>query len=220
MKSKPKSLVLTIKHRREPDGLVRSGFSGAIIDRMGSDETRTDTDTTVAFLRGINNIGQKTVKMDSLRRAFEKMGHQNVRTHLASGNVVFETPKISRAKLVKIIGDRLERALGYEITVILRALSDLEALYDSKPFRNVVVTPRTKLWVTFLGKKPKSSLKIPFTSPRKDFRIVRVSAMEVCSVLTPSRRRGGTRLMSFLDKEFGRNITTRNWNTIVRILRG
>ena len=220
MKSNPKSLVLTINRRREPDGLVRSGFSGAFIDRMGTDETRTDTDATVAFLRGINNIGQKPVKMDALRRAFEKMGHQNVRTHLASGNVVFETPKINPNKLVKAIGDRLEQALGFEITVILRDLSDLEALYDSKPFKNVTITPRTKLWVTFLAEKPKSRLKTPFTSPRKDFRIVRVSATEVCSVLIPSRRRGGTRLMSFLDKEFGRNITTRNWNTIVRILRG
>jgi uncharacterized protein (DUF1697 family) len=187
---------------------------------MRTGKTRNDRDATVAFLRGVNNIGQKTMKMDSLRRTFENMGHQNVRTHLASGNVVFETPRLGPRKLVKTIGDRLEQTLGYEITVIVRALSDLEALFDSKPFKNVAVTPRTRLWVTFLAEKSRSSLKVPFTSPRKDFRIVSVSATEVCSVVTPSRTRGGTRLMSFLDKEFGRNITTRNWNTIVRILRG
>src|ERR1700704_5842415 len=181
---------------------------------MRSGETRKDRDATVAFLRGINNLGQKPVKMDSLKRVFEKMGHRNVRTHLASGNVVFETPKISTKKVAKTIGDRLEQAPGFETTVVLRALSDLEALVDSEPFKNVAVTPRTKLWVTFLAEKPKSRLKIPFTSPKKDFRIVRVSATEVCSVITPSRKRGGTRLMSFLEKEFGRNVTTRNWNTI------
>ena len=197
-----------------------SGSRANNFDRTGSDKARKDRDATVAFLRGINIIGHKTLKMDSLRRAFETMGHQNVRTHLASGNVVFETQKMSPKKLVKTIGERLEQALGYEITAILRSLSDLEDLVDSKPFKNVAVTPRTKLWVTFLAEKPMSSLKIPFTSPRKDFRIVRVSATEVCSVLNLSRRRGGTHLMSFLDKEFGRNITTRNWNTIVRILRG
>ncbi len=42
----------------------------------------------VAFLRAIN-VGGHVVKMDELRRLFEKLGFTNVETFIASGNVIF-----------------------------------------------------------------------------------------------------------------------------------
>jgi uncharacterized protein (DUF1697 family) len=44
---------------------------------MGQGNTMT---SYVAFLRGINNIGCKTVKMVELKRAFEANGFHNVKT--------------------------------------------------------------------------------------------------------------------------------------------
>ena len=41
----------------------------------------------VAFLRGINSGGNQTVRMEVLRKTFEDLGFENVRTVLASGNV-------------------------------------------------------------------------------------------------------------------------------------
>jgi uncharacterized protein (DUF1697 family) len=45
----------------------------------------------VAFLRGINVGGGRTVKMQSLRQVFESLGFSRVATFIASGNVLFET---------------------------------------------------------------------------------------------------------------------------------
>ena len=53
---------------------------------------------TVAFLRGIN-LGRRTIKMDALRKTFESAGYKNVKTILASGNVVFETNATDAKKL-------------------------------------------------------------------------------------------------------------------------
>ena len=44
--------------------------------------------TYVAFLLGINVGGHRKIKMSDLRTLFEKMGFSNVKTVLASGNVI------------------------------------------------------------------------------------------------------------------------------------
>lgn len=81
------------------------------------------------------------------------------------------------------------------------------------------------MYVTFLPEKSKDYVKIPYLpaqageSPEKDFTILRVTDNEVCSVLTLSKERKTTDAMHILEKTFGKNITTRNWNTIIRILK-
>ena len=172
----------------------------------------------VAFLRGINVGGHNPVKMDALRKAFEALGFQNVKTVLASGNVLFEAPKYGPLSLARTIEHKLEVAFGHKICVLLRSLGQLEEVANSRPFQNINVTPQTRLYVTFLSEKLKSELKFPHESPDKGFTILRISSSEVCSVLTRSPTGQTTGLMDFLERELGRNITTRNWNTITRIL--
>ncbi len=175
--------------------------------------------TYVGFLRGINVGGNKIVKMETLKTTFGSMGFQNVKTILASGNILFETAKTDGAALSKRIGDTLEKTVGFPISVIVRSIGEIQHLADADPFKGITITPQTRLYMTFLSEKPKSTLKIPYESPEKDFKILQVSDSEICSVLTVSKERGTTDAMNILEKEFGRNITTRNWNTILRILK-
>ena len=172
-----------------------------------------------AFLRGINVGGHKVIKMEALKKAFESFGFQNVKTLLASGNVLFETAESDSNALTQKIEQNLKKTFGFEVGTLLRTKQKMHALADSEPFKKMKVTPHTRLYVTFLKERSKSGLKIPYESPEKDFRIVSVSAGEVCSVVTLSPKRQTTDLMVFLEKEFGRNITTRNWNTITRLLK-
>ena len=102
---------------------------------------------------------------------------------------------------------------------MLCTIEKIENLVDENPFKKVPVTAFTRLYVTFLSEKPKTNLKIPYESPKKDFKIIRVSSGTVCSVGTLSKNGQTIDLMSFLEKEFGKKVTTRNWNTITRILK-
>jgi len=104
------------------------------------------------------------------------------------------------------------------VGVTLRTFSEIQKFVKSAPFKNVTVTPQTRLYVTFRRDKTKGSLKIPYQSPEKDFQILRASPTEVCSVLTLSPGRRTPELMSILEKEFGKTVTTRNWNTIIKVL--
>ncbi len=53
----------------------------------------------VAMLRGINVGGHKRIKMEQLRKSFEALGFERVKTYIQSGNVVFNTAKVSPAGL-------------------------------------------------------------------------------------------------------------------------
>jgi uncharacterized protein (DUF1697 family) len=158
--------------------------------------------------------------MEELKKAFESMGFANVKTLLASGNVLFETQETGTDNLIKRIEEKLEKELGHEIGVMLRTIEEIQNLADADPFKNIKVTPQTRFYITFLSEKPKSALKIPYESIEKDIKIVHVSASEICSFITLSPKRGTSDLMSVLEKEFGRKVTTRNWSTVTKILKG
>ncbi|HEV8385368.1 MAG TPA: DUF1697 domain-containing protein, partial [Candidatus Acidoferrales bacterium] len=157
---------------------------------------------------------------DALAQAFAAMGFKNVRTLLASGNVLFEAPAGSREKLAGKISGKLAGTFGHEMHTILRTMPELRRLADAQPFGGIKVTPRTRLFVTFLPDRPRSTLKIPYTSPDGSFCILCRSGRELCSVLTLGPQWAkNLRQMDILEKEFGKRVTTRSWNTVVRILR-
>lgn len=81
----------------------------------------------VAFLRGIN-LGNRRFKMDELRAPIEALNVENVRTFLASGNVVFDHPDPGTAALEPEIEGCLERGLGLRTEAFVRTLARLGAL--------------------------------------------------------------------------------------------
>lgn len=173
----------------------------------------------VAFLRGINNIGHKTVKMAELQHVFEAIGFQNVKTIMASGNIVFDSVRPESAHLRSEIENVLENKLGYPVYVVLRLLDELRLLVLSNPFSQIKITPRTKFILTFLSEKPIHRLTLPYKSPERDFTILRITGGEIYSEVTLLPGIRPYRIIGFLEKEFGKKITTRNWNTILKIVK-
>jgi uncharacterized protein (DUF1697 family) len=171
----------------------------------------------VSLLRGINVGGNTKVPMADLKKTLNELGFTDVKTLLNSGNVVFE----SQGKNIHAIKDKVEQNLkqrfGFPITVIIRTAEELKLLVEDDPFKNIVVSPRTRLYVSFLSDISNSSLKIPYKSAENTLEIVRATSSEVCSVIVISEKLGTIDLMKFMEKEFGKNITTRNWNTVKKI---
>ncbi len=170
----------------------------------------------VAFLRGINVGGNKKIKMDALRRAFESLGFQDVRTVLASGNVLFDAAEPAPA-VTRQIEEKLSTAFGLDVGVMVRTRRQIEDLVDADPFNSVKVTPDTRLYVTFFADKLRGKLKTPQEPHQEALKMLSVSSGEVCSAIELSPGAGTPELMKFVDKEFGRENTTRNWNTVLKI---
>lgn len=107
-----------------------------------------------ALLRAIN-VGGHVVKMDALRKHFTKMGFANVETFIASGNVLFDAPKATPAKLEQQIAMELERLLGYQVDTFVRTGTELDAVVRHAPFPPESIDPtRHTLYVGFLPGKP------------------------------------------------------------------
>jgi uncharacterized protein (DUF1697 family) len=169
----------------------------------------------VAFLRGINVGGNQVVKMADVVRVFASLELSDVRTVLASGNVLFDAVRAGEASLTGRIEAALSAAFGSDLTVVLRGLNELRRLADSRPFARVRVAPPVTAYATFLKAAPKAGGPLPSGG---GFRIVAVSGRTVLSTVDGSAA-GTTDIMRALDKAFGREITTRNWNTVERVLK-
>jgi uncharacterized protein (DUF1697 family) len=173
----------------------------------------------VAFLRGINVGGHAPIKMADLKKAFEEMGFEGVRTLLASGNVIFESEQTDEKALTQAIESGLKKAIEKDVGVMLRSLDHLRELRSSEPFKGIEVTPSTRLYVTFLAKKAgPRTITIPYASPQDEFRILHATPTEVFSVIDLSKGKGTTAVMKILESEFASNVTTRNWNTVLKVL--
>ena len=170
----------------------------------------------VAFQLGIN-VGKRQVKMVELRELLEENGYSNVRTLLASGNVVFESDEVSLEKLTEKLDVLMTKHFGFAIKNIVRKFADIKKLVASDPFKHIAVTPLTRLYITFLSDKPITQHTIPHVSPDGGFVILFVTSTEVISYKTLSENSGTTDAMKILVQEFGKNITTRNWNTVKKI---
>lgn len=171
----------------------------------------------VAFLRGINVGGHQKVKMEDLRKTFESIGFKNITTLLNSGNIIFQTEEINSAAVVEEIQKELKKIFGYEISVLLRSEEEITSLVNRDPFKDVNVTKDTRLYITFLSEKHHSNLKTPYESPEKDLKVLSVTPTEICTVITVSPERNTTDMMKIIETEFGKQVTTRNWNTVVKV---
>lgn len=166
----------------------------------------------VALLRGINIGGHKKVPMKELKKALEKEGFLNVKTLLNSGNVVFEGEKEPAFKIQEV----LEKTFGFSIDTIVLPFEKIEKIVDSDPFKKIAVTPQIRLYITFLPEKSKSTLAIPYLSDDQSFTIIEATDLAVFSVLDLDKSKT-VEGMKILEKEFGKHITTRNYNTVVKI---
>jgi uncharacterized protein (DUF1697 family) len=86
-----------------------------------------------ALLRAIN-VGGHTVKMKELCAMFEAMKLSNVRSVIASGNVLFDTRVSDAAALESRIETALRKSLGYDVETFLRTPEELDALAVHDPF--------------------------------------------------------------------------------------
>jgi uncharacterized protein (DUF1697 family) len=113
-----------------------------------------------AFLRGVNLAGKRKTGSVELRSCFEAIGLDDVQTFRTSGNVVFDAPRESKAKLSKRVETALEEAFGFDVVVFLRTAAEARAIAAHEPFpAKLVDASDGKLQVAMLAKQPTASVR-------------------------------------------------------------
>jgi uncharacterized protein (DUF1697 family) len=166
----------------------------------------------VALLRGVMPTN---CKMPELKRAFESAGFTNVKTVLATGNVVFDATAASNAALEKRAEAAMQKTLATAFMTIVRPVSELEALLASDPYKSARVPKDAKRIVTFLREAPKARLTLPIE--QDGAHIVGIRGGEVFSAYVRSPK--GPVFMVLIERTFGKEVTTRTWDTLAKIAR-
>lgn len=170
----------------------------------------------IAFLRGINVGGHHKVPMLELRKEMEKLKFENIVTLLNSGNIIFDAIADDAENLESMLSEHLEKSFGFPIPVILRSAELIDDLVNDEPFQNVLITKDIRLYVSFLGRDVDADLTLPWLSDDESYKIICKKDKTIFSILDLSLSQT-PKAMGVLEKYYGKDITTRNWNTIKRI---
>jgi uncharacterized protein (DUF1697 family) len=166
----------------------------------------------VVFLRGVNVGGHGTFRPSILARELSRYDVLNVG---AAGTFVVRKPG-SRAKFRAA----LLRKLPFEPTVVLCEGRDLMRLEKENPFGSQPPPPDVTRFVSILSKAGGVRAPLPVSLPPDGEWLVRVMACDGPFVFGMYRRHMKTiGYLGQIDKLYGVPATTRNWNTIIAIVR-
>lgn len=172
--------------------------------------------TYIAFLRGINVGGHHKVPMADLRAELVSLDLHNVVTLLNTGNIIFDTQEKDLMGLQKRISTHLEQAFGFRIPTLLKTAANILDLLKREPFSQIQVTKETRLYVSFLWNDPIPQLDLPWANEDGSYSILDIVDNSIISVLDLAVT-GTPKGMESLEKRFGKEMTTRNWNTILKV---
>jgi uncharacterized protein (DUF1697 family) len=170
-----------------------------------------------ALLRGIAPLDPR-MRNENLRRVFEELGFTNVKTVISSGNVLFESAKTDVPALETKIEKAITSKLGFVSTTIIRSLEQLQELSEQQPFKGLEHGRKSYLTVTFLKHPSNKTFPLPYRIENRDYKILAMHDRAVCCVLDQTSSKTPD-LMIWLEKQFGKDITTRTWKTVERVLR-
>ena len=106
--------------------------------------------TFVALLRAVNVGGTGKLPMADLRALCADAGFADVRTYIASGNVVFSWPRTAR-EAHAALSAKLTTYAGKPVAVLIRTASEMAATLAANPFADA---PGNKVVAIFLDHTP------------------------------------------------------------------
>jgi uncharacterized protein (DUF1697 family) len=165
----------------------------------------------VVFLRGVNVGGHRTFRPSVLARELSQYEVVNVG---AAGTFVVRKP----GARTRFRADLL-RKLPFEAEVAICDGRDLLRIENENPFEPEA-PPEVVRFLTVLTKPGRVREALPLSLPREGEWLVRLIAAEGCFVFGEYRRHMRTiGYLGQIDKLFSVPATTRNWNTILSLVR-
>ena len=109
----------------------------------------------VALLRAVNVGGTGKLPMSELKAMCEELGFTDVRTYIASGNVVFASRK-SEAAIKSALEKRLAAYAGKPVGVLVRSAAEMAEVSAKNPFPTAA--PNRTMAIFLDGAPPKDAI--------------------------------------------------------------
>lgn len=174
-----------------------------------------------ALLRGIAPSNPNMAN-DKLRGVFSSLGFTRVASVLASGNIVFDTDAGDVTALEDRIQNALQGQLGIGGGTIVRTHDELRELLNRDPFEGRKHGRSSYLIATFVkdGVHEDPEKKLPKESdPLTEVIGYDAAARAFLTVIDNSEPGKTPDFMVWLERAYGKDITTRTWLTVQRIVK-
>jgi uncharacterized protein (DUF1697 family) len=166
----------------------------------------------VALLRGINVGRAKAISMAQLASVFSALAFMDVTTLLRSGNVVFGSDEAVPHDTPSRIEAAILAATGVQSSVLLLDSAGFFAILDACPLVDIA-TDGSKCFVTFVTSMP-PSIALPDTASLAP-EMLAVGPAAVYQWMPDGSLQ--TRVPRSFWKQFDAPVTTRNWNTVLKL---
>jgi len=170
--------------------------------------------TYIALLKGINVGGHKKVPMAELRELFSKSGYENVQTYIQSGNVIFQTPNTSKAKIEATIEKAIFDHFGFEVLVLVKTKDELKQIFENSPFSE---DKKKASYFMMLHETP--SVELVEVASQKIYESEEYMILNDCIYFFNAKGLGQSKFnVNFFERKLNTFVTARNYNTMVKLL--
>jgi uncharacterized protein (DUF1697 family) len=170
----------------------------------------------IALLRAVNLGSHNKVAMAELRAFAEKLGFEDVKTVVQSGNLVFRTGKSSTAALEKTLETGAARHLDLQTDFLVRSAKEWQAIIAANPFPAEAKSDPGHLVMMALREAPTRQAVAELAAAIKGRETVRANGREAYFVYPDGI--GNSKLtIGVIERKLGTRGTARNWNTVLKL---
>jgi uncharacterized protein (DUF1697 family) len=159
----------------------------------------------IALLRAVNVGGTGKLPMTELKSMCEKAGFKSVKTYIASGNVIFQSPK-GEAQVKSALEKALATFAGKPVGVLVRSAEEMAAVLAANPFAEM---PGNRTVAIFLDKAPAANALETAVGQRTEQ--LRLGVREIYGYYPDGQGESKLRIPAAKDG------TARNMNTVAKL---
>jgi uncharacterized protein (DUF1697 family) len=170
----------------------------------------------VALLRGVNVGGHRKIAMAELCRACGDAGLEDVRSYIASGNLVFTSskePDDAAAVVERAIADRFD----LEVDVMARSSTQWSRCAAANPFPEASESEPNRVFLLLAKKRPAAASVAAIRERASKGESIELAGGGLWIHSPRSVARSILFASGVIDRAVGAPVTARNWRTVVAL---
>lgn len=168
----------------------------------------------ISILRGINVGGKRVIEMADLKGLYSKLGFSDINTFIQSGNVTFFSEITDSLEIKSKIENGISDKFGFEVMIIVFKEEYLKSIIENNPFEEEDIK---KQYFSFLENPPSKKLLNRFIADTESNSDIAVGENVIYVFCTNGYSK--TKFNNnFIEKRLKVNSTTRNYNTLNKMI--
>jgi uncharacterized protein (DUF1697 family) len=172
--------------------------------------------TYVGVLRAINLGSHNKIAMSDLRTMLEKLGFDEPKTLLLSGNIVFKCDTGSCATLEQQLEAASTKHLKVTTDYFVRSAKEWQAIVENNPFTKEARADPARVIMMCLRGAPSAAQLKALQASITGREVVKANGRHAYFVYPDGQGRSKLTIQK-IEKALGTRGTARNWNTVLKL---